>query len=155
MKDFKKKEWVTPNRMRFDSGYRTFDRQVDYISDGNVISNVQHSSIIRPYSDTNGGVCAKGSCRRFDIDNMSHTRHIPFTIQEWLAKHPEEKVWLYNFHFRNTNAKTGDSVGWVLTDYEHKKVILSAHCSGWGENALKRKAVLDEAVKYVVKGDWS
>lgn len=155
MKDFKKKEWVTPNRMRFDSGYRTFDRQVDYISDGNVISNVQHSSIIRPYSDTNGGVCAKGSCRRFDIDNMSHTRRIPENIRNWLDAHPEEKVWLYDFHLRNTNAKAGENVCWVLTDYEHTEIIRSDCYTGSSCHWLKRKAAYEEIRKYVVKGDWS
>lgn len=150
-KDFKKHEWVTPNRMKFESGFKTFDKQVDYISSGNVISNVQHSSIVRPYSDTNGGMCKPGSCRKFDIDNMSHTRSIPSSIRTWLAEHPEEKVWLYDFHLRNTSRKTGDSVCWVLTDYDHKKVIRTS-CARW---SLKHMSVLDEVTKYVVKGNWN
>lgn len=151
-KDFKKHEWITPNRMKFESDYRTFDRQVDYISSGNVISNVQHSSIIRPYSDTNGGVCKPGAGRKFDIDNMSHTRRIPSHIREWLDAHPEEKVWLYDFHLRNTNRKTGDSVCWILTDYDHTKVITGS--IGWRWSA-KRDAVMSEVTKYVVKGNWN
>ena len=46
-KAFKKHEWRNPNRMLFESGYRTFDRTVDYISDGNVISNVQLTTHVR------------------------------------------------------------------------------------------------------------
>ena len=43
----KKYEWINGNKMKFESGFATFDKQTNYISKGAVISNTQYSSYIR------------------------------------------------------------------------------------------------------------
>ena len=43
----KKYEWINGNKMKFESGFATFDKQTNYISKGAVISNTQYSNYIR------------------------------------------------------------------------------------------------------------
>ena len=43
----KKYEWINRNKMKFESGFATFDKQTNYIGKGAVISNTQYSNYIR------------------------------------------------------------------------------------------------------------
>lgn len=151
-KTFKEREWRNPNRMLFESGYRAFDRTVDYISDGNVISNVQLSTIVRKVSDLNDypqGI-RPGECRKHDLGLFRNRPNgIPYTIREYIDACPEEEFWLYCWHFPGRRSEYGESVAWILTDKAMTKDLVNV-CGP------QRKAylVLEEARKYVVKGDW-
>lgn len=151
-KTFKKHKWRSPNRMLFESGYRTFDRAVDYVSDGNVISNVQLSTFVRKVSDLNGwpqGI-KPGECRAHDLGHFRYRPGgIPDRIREYVDARPEKEFWLYCWHLPNRGSRTGESVAWLLTNKAHTKSLVSV-CGP------QRKAylALEEAKKYVVKGDW-
>lgn len=150
-KKFKAHRWRNPNRMLFESGYRTFDREVDYISDGNVISNVQLSTFVRKVSDLNDypqGI-KPGDCRRHDLDRFRHRPGgIPPVIREYVKARPEEEFWLYCWHFPGVRSEYGASVAWLLTDKAMTKSLVRA-CG----RQRKAHLVLREAEKYVVKGD--
>lgn len=42
----KKIEWLTPNKMKFESEFKTFNAAADLITTGAVISNVQFSEFL-------------------------------------------------------------------------------------------------------------
>lgn len=148
-KKFKVPRWRNPNRMLFESGYRAFDRAVDLISDGNVISNVQLSTAVRRVSDLNGypqGI-GPGECRKHDLDRFRNRPDgIPRAVREYVDARPEEEFWLYCWHFPGTRSERGASVAWLLTDKAMTKPLVRV-CG------RQRKAylVLREAEKYVVK----
>lgn len=152
-KAFKKHKWRNPNRMLFESGYRTFDRAVDCISDGNVISNVQLSTCVRKVSDLNDNPqwVKPGDCRAFDLDIFrNRPGGIPGRIREYVDERPEEAFWLYCWHLPGVRSEYGASVAWLLTDKAMTKALVRV-CGP------QRKAylVLCEAEKYVVKGNWT
>lgn len=151
-KAFKKHEWRNPNRMLFESGYRTFDRTVNYISDGNVVSNVQLSTLVRKVSDLNNyprGI-KPGECRAYDLGHFRYRPGgIPDCIRKYIDARPEEEFWLYCWHFPGRQSEYGESVAWILTNKAMTKDLVNV-CGP------QRKAylVLEEARKYVVKGYW-
>lgn len=151
-KAFKKHEWRNPNRMLFESGYRTFDRAAGYISNGNVISSVQLSTHVRKVSDLNDwpqGI-KPGECRAHDLGVFRYRPGgLPDRIREYVDARPEEEFWLYCWHLPSRGSRTGESVAWILTDKAMTKALVRV-CGP------QRKAylVLHEAEKYVVKGDW-
>lgn len=61
----------------------------------------------------------------------------------------DEEFWLYCWHFPGRRSEYGESVAWILTDKAMTKALVNV-CGP------QRKAylVLEEARKYVVKGDW-
>jgi hypothetical protein len=66
---FRKLTYRTPNRILADTGHKTFDRMTDCVMTGNVYSNVQVSSYIRPHSETecNGHTFKPGELRESDL----------------------------------------------------------------------------------------
>ena len=55
-----------------NSDYKLFNKQTNYISIGNVISNTQYSSYIRPYKEIKNGnyIGKEGDFLKFDIKNF-------------------------------------------------------------------------------------
>jgi hypothetical protein len=64
----KQKEWINGNHMKFESLHKTFNLQVDCISTGNVIGDVQYSSFVRPRDELecNGFVNEPGHLQEYD-----------------------------------------------------------------------------------------
>lgn len=62
-------EWENPNKMRFASEHKTFNRQCRQIRPGNVMGDVQLSFYIRPYHETecNGLKFEKGELQGYDL----------------------------------------------------------------------------------------
>ena len=46
----REKEWVNGNKMKIETGHKTFDRQTNIISTGNIIANTLWGFFIRPYT---------------------------------------------------------------------------------------------------------
>ena len=80
----KKREWENPNKMRFESEFKTFNKQVNLITTGNAICNTQMSMFIRPYKETkcNGFENPEGHLMRWDLQYFSN---IPQNIRKILG----------------------------------------------------------------------
>ena len=48
----KEKQWLNGNKMKINTGHKTFDKQTTYITEGNVLAATQYGSHIRPYNLT-------------------------------------------------------------------------------------------------------
>lgn len=68
----KRIEWENPNKMKIDTGHKTFDAQTDLISDGNIIAGTMVGFYVRPYEETKcyGDPHPKGHLREFDLDGF-------------------------------------------------------------------------------------
>jgi len=111
----KKIEWLNRNRMKIETGCKTFDRQCTCITTGNQIGNCVISSYIRPSTELecNGFISPKGHLQNFDFSGF---KDLPNEVEKWIREY-DKKCILYKFrHFSN-----GHSIvdGWIITDPNH------------------------------------
>lgn len=142
----KKLEWDNPNKIHMDSGFKTFDQQTNVISTGNVSSNTQFSSFIRPYNEVkNYGYTGKpGDFLKYD---MQWFEQIPTKMREIIYdKNRENSCILYEF-FIHRNGKR-EVIGHVLTDGSYKHIASSVNCE-YGQSYQKRESAINECKKYI------
>lgn len=140
---FREAVWRDGNHMLFESGHKTFDRQVDCISTGNVIGHVQLSFYIRAYTETrcNGLTWPPGHLRAFDLGNWPQ---LPSHVRDRVIRESEAKdVWLCELrHWTSRDKKIVH--GYILTDHSYN--LLAKFVAG---PTHKSQLVIDEAVTYV------
>jgi penicillin-binding protein-related factor A (putative recombinase) len=140
----KTKQWDTPNKMHFDSLHKTFNKQCNYISTGNVYSNVQTSSFIRASSQL--------ECNGFKFD-AGHLQDCDMKgFNAWLAyhqiKHIKELTDLHNgsilYKFFHMSKGVHIVHGHVLTDkhYNHLATFML-------NESNKSCSVIAECKKYI------
>lgn len=140
MKEIK---WKNGNYMLFESPHKTFNKQVDCISTGNVIGSVQLSGYIRPYSQTecNGFTNPLGHLQNYDLNNLNQL--LPSILKDWIRE--QDRTFIgYTFFYRIGGRKI--IIGWVVTDGEHKHIR-----TDYGYGTWKAHAALDECVKYITE----
>lgn len=127
------------------SGHRTFDRQVDIVSRGNVCSNVQTSSYIRAYTETecNNRTWEPGELQAADlkpfIERLYMPKHVLKAVRD-LAQ--TATVILYRFCHGSGDRRI--THGWVITSYSHDLVA----CFVTGPTS-KSADVLDWCIQYI------
>lgn len=139
-----------------DTGWKTFDRQTNYISTGNVIANTQLSSYIRPYRETecNGLTFKPGELLMSDLKAFGYGP--PGDIMDILChKRRKRSVILYMF---STHEVVGNIVGrrmrvpflWVVTDRDHR-LIRCFYVHRCGAQMRKRYDAANEILKYITE----
>ena len=144
----KKHTWDNPNKMHFESAYKTFNEQTNLISTGNVIANTQFSSYIRPYNETecNGLTRPAGELLKFDLQ---YFRNIPERIINILwDKTRTESYILYQFSVYNKKYNERDIIGYVLTDYNDNLITYAVTCN-YGSCYYKRESAILECIEYI------
>jgi hypothetical protein len=139
-------EWVTPNKMKIETGHKTFDRQTNAIFTGNVISNTQYSKWIRPYNETKcyGGERPKGYLQDWDLDNFTN---LPYTVRSYVKKIAiDDPVILYEFHSYSNGVKIIH--GYVVTTKNHE--LLNYFITG---PTYKSHDVILKCIEYVSKSN--
>lgn len=155
MKVAREKEWVTPNRMKFESLHKTFNHQVDCIGTGNVFGHVQLSGYVRPRSEMelpNGEPCKQGEMQEWDLEHFILS-DFPEYVKKYirsLGYAEDNSVVAYEFrHWRRSErVAAGLKVvhGYVLTsgsDDGHKVLKV------WYSPGKKSRSVIDEAITYI------
>jgi len=144
----KAKTWDNPNKMHIETGHKTFDRQTNIITRGNVIANTEYGWIIRARLDTrcNEKDFPVGHLRAFDLKFF---KNMPRPVRSKLMEltDSEDAVWLYEFHHWRGPAKIVD--GYTMTAYEDHE-LLATFTTG---PTRRSRSVVHEASKYVCKGD--
>ena len=132
----KKYEWINGNKMKFESGFATFDKQTNYISKGAVISNTQYSNYIRG-----------NEFRDYDL-KLFH--NLPNFIRNILNQINYQTI-LYEFSHTSYHQDyyTGKSKhkiidGYVLTTTDGH--LISKWVLG---KTIKSELAVNEAVKYI------
>lgn len=142
----KKIKWVNGNHMLFESAHKTFNRQVDCISTGNVIGDAQFSFYIRPYTETecNGFTNPQGHLQEFDLKPFRQL--IPEDIINYVkeASHDKQTI-LYVFKHFIKGRRIVDGAVLTTSNYEHPKLIRKWYLgANW-----KNNSIIDEAIKYI------
>lgn len=142
----KKIEWETPNKMHFESAYKTFNKQVDIIATGNVAAYTQFSFIIRPYKQTecNGFTRKPGELMNFDL---SAFKKLPIAVRKIVSdKEREDSIILYEFRTWKDGQK--DVFAYVITDYDYN-YITSCVLLSRGQSYMKRNDALLKILPYI------
>ena len=134
----KKYEWIDGNKMKFESGFSTFDKQTNYIGKGAVISNTQYSNYIRG-----------NEFRYYDLE-LFH--NLPNFIRDILNQINYQTI-LYEFSHTSYHEDyyTGKSKhkiidGYVLTTTDGH--LISKWIIG---KTFKSELAVNEAIKYITE----
>lgn len=118
----KKIEWDNPNKMKIDTGHKTFDKQTNIISTGNIIANTMIGNYIRAYNDVTMGYKdpqEKGHLQNWDLDKFDY---VPSGWRERMQyESPDQKFILYEiFHYQTSTLRY--THGMILTTDKHEHV---------------------------------
>lgn len=154
--DMKKLEFANPNKIRFKSPLKSFDKYVNYITAGNAITDGQLSYYVRSYNDEGEGLMdypenkrVPGHLRQFDLNGF---KNVPDDVREYLEEIRDKEVILYNFYYARMDGSGNRiryDVGWVVTDtHKNNHKLLRYFVSG-GNYSSKREQCLLEIIKYI------
>ena len=156
----KQPTWDNPNKMHFESAYKLFNQQTNYIGDGNVYANTQTSNHIRPYMLTkcNHTDFKPGELMQYDLnivfgsDNWKYS--LPTHMREIIEdKNRQNSLILYKFFVYSRTRHCGRQrkiVGYVLTTTENE--LMGYHVPSYysGDSTfMKRYDALMKAIPYV------
>lgn len=140
----KKKQWENPNKMRFESLHKTFNKQCRCISIGNQIGDVVYSSFVRPYNEIkcNGFTNTKGHLQEYDLNWL--LEGLPSYVKDWIRDYAKTKsIIAYHFFYRNRERKI--DIGYIVTTPDYK--LLKKWYASFRN--YKRDDALDKAIKYI------
>lgn len=128
------------NKMIIHSNFKEFNRQTNYITNGNVIANTIHGSYIRPFNETkcNGQEYEQGHLFDYDLKFFSISR----SYREYIKMLGEQgiKVILYEIFIYRNGEK--DILGWLIEDDSIGKIIDLTVGYTYKTNYLKRVSAL-------------
>ena len=134
----KKYEWINGNKIKFESGFATFDKQTNYVGKGAVISNTQQSDYIRG-----------NEFRDYDLKLF---KNLPNFIRNIVNQINYQTI-LYEFSHTSYHEDyyTGKSKhriidGYVLTTTDGH--LISKWVLG---KTFKSKLAINEAIEYITK----
>lgn len=131
------------NKMIIHSDFKEFNKQTNYITNGNVIANTIYGNYIRPYNKTecNGKEYEEGNLFNYDLKFF----HISYDTKEYI-KSLNKKIVLYElFIYKNCQK---DIIGWIIQDLNGKVIdIILTENRG---NTKKRFSAL-ETVKNIIE----
>lgn len=144
----KKIEWRDGNHMKIETGHKTFDRQADLVTTGNVVGHVQYSGYVRAATELecNRMKFEKGHLRAFDLQWWIKTLQIPTHVLEYVMEATEEKsVILYEFH-HHKQPHGRVTHGYAVTTPDH--YLLARFVTGRGKKSL---GVMQTVLPYIVE----
>ena len=143
----KKRQWVNGNHMLFESLHKTFNKQIDCISHGNVWGDVQYSNYIRAYTETecNGFTSPEGHLQKFDLESFYNLRVPSYILDQVKELTHNQKGILYLFKHFNKGERVLDGLVLTNANYDNPKVIQVWYL---GRN-YKQISIVDEAIKYI------
>lgn len=143
----REKVWVTPDRMLMETGHRTFDRQTNLISTGNIIAETQLARYIRgelKVTCWGDEVYKPGHLRNFDLGNFPW---LSATVRAFIITHTngtKDSVWVSQFFHYNGHRKIVH--GYIITTTDHK--LLAKFITG---RTYKSGLVINGVLPYVVE----
>lgn len=129
-------------KMIIDSGYKTFDKETNLITTGNVWANTQQSGYIRPYDEViNGGYVGKpGDFLKYDLQFFKQVH--PKILAILNDRSRVKSMILYQF------SANGKVIGHILADYDDNFIRMDI--ATWSRvNFNKAYACLNCCKEYV------
>ena len=136
----------TGNKMIFKSAHKTFNKQTNYITDGNALTNTQSSSYVRPYKTAKNPVGQRvkfGAMQKWDLDNF---RGMPYHVRKFVESKTKTKTAIVYRFYHTVKGRTVND-GWVVTtgrDEGNKLLGKFYSNDNW-----KSQDAVDKATEYV------
>lgn len=113
----KKIEFINPNRMRIETGLKTFDTQTNLITTGSAFCNTQKSMLVRAYNTTTESNQV-GTLQQYDLAffEVNMPNYVELSIRKLAEK---RELYVYEF-FHTNNKKTKVVHGYVVTTKDHE-----------------------------------
>jgi len=127
---------------KFESEHKTFNRQTDIITTGNVLADTLLGWYIRPVNETkcNGYDFTPGDLQKADLKFFYH---VPEVVRQYINyKGKQQKMILYEL--RHWNGKRKTVHGYIITDDKHE--FLNCFVIQHGH---KSSSIIEEAIKYL------
>ena len=142
----KEKKWRNNNHMLFESEHKTFNRQVQCISTGNVLGYCQLSGYVRAKNDLkcNGFTNPPGHLQNWDLTSGILRDFHPM-VKEWIRENVIDKH-VIAYQFRSWNGERKVVHGYVITTADDEYKLLKTWHIG---PTMKSWSVIDEAIKYI------
>lgn len=140
----KKAEWINGNKMKFESEHKTFNRQTNCISTGNIISNTILGLFVRNWNNTecNGKTDYEaGHLYKFDTKNLDLPSYVESYLRK-LAKNTDLSFIVYQVRHYNANNKIIH--GWIITDNNFRHIR-----NFYTNNSYKSDSIMSEVMQYV------
>jgi len=126
----RKIEWENPNKMKINTGHKTFDKQTNIISTGNIVANTLNGACIRAYTDNHNGFEDRplGYLQNWDL-TKNFNENIPTCMRDHVSMADRESKHIL-YKVRHFNRDREIIHGYILTkgrdnDYEHVKTYCS------------------------------
>lgn len=115
-------EWENENKMKIETGHKTFDRQTNIITTGNVIANTMTGKCIRAFNETIGPVGqveAPGYYQNWDLKGTG----LPLPVRESVKRFSHDRgVILYSFFHYKGRMKYEH--GYLVTTYDFRYLYM-------------------------------
>lgn len=116
----KQPTWDNPNKMHIETGHKTFDKQTNLISTGNIIANTMYGSYIRGVNEPdNAG--KYGGLFKYDTEQFRKIGVGPSLIKSMAEniKYSQQQTLFYAFfHFTTYKKRILDCVAWTTLDHK-------------------------------------
>jgi len=122
-KGLKEIEWINGNKMKIETGHKTFDQQTNIISYGNIIANTMVGFYIRAYNDTVnpvGQTRPLGYLQDFDLQNWRNELYRYRLMNKVKAHLVNRAGILYRLFHYNKNQRIIH--GFILTDTDYNLI---------------------------------
>lgn len=140
-------------KLLIDSGFKTFDKQTNYIGTGNVIADTQYSNYIRPYTQVKcWGIEDRplGELCKYD---MQHFRGLPNRLRGILLdENRQESYILYQFHITKESGRQ-EPIFYLITDKDNK-LVAEYDVYSYGANQSKRIDAMEYTKKLLGCTEW-
>lgn len=134
----------TGSRMLVDTGYKTFDKQTNDLTDGNAITNTQYSNYIRAYNNTINPIGEKvqeGELQKYDLKYFN-TDKMTNSFVGWLESVAKnEPIILYEYFIYRNGYK--NIIGWLVQEPKTREIIGLETCKYSSIGFENKQKVLD------------
>lgn len=132
--------------------HATFKKKADLITTGNVCSNVQSSTYIRPRQqlECNGITNKPGHLQNFDLDGFAYRLREMDTVLAYIRRTPffetNEAIAYRFFHYEGN---TRQLHGVVITDTQHRVLRRFDRDDLVGRRSAKSESVIDFCLQFI------
>ncbi len=115
-------------KMIINSDFKTFNKQTNCISKGNVIANTQYSGYIRPYTEIecNGKINEKGFLRDYDLQFFGEDCKNWSNIKDYVKSITTEKgCMLYEFSYYSSSNHNRIVFGYIVEQNGEYKILVT------------------------------
>lgn len=130
------------SKMLFKTAYKTFDKQTNFISSGNVIASTQYSNLIRCNETEN--------IYQYDVQSFNLNRLASCLVKSLYGNCKNENkrgFYLYEFSIWNYKQNKRNVIGWLMMDYDNLTCYHSI--VNGNKNYKKKEDVLNKCLEII------